>query len=254
MKLLNPQLLLIAFLLPLQALLAQEEYRFKETVQTSGMKRGKVVLEMPAGVLNIKAQSNALAEANILYGRADWKPQSTQTTYNQTTELRLKQPELRNNNSKKTEKNNWDINLSKNIPLDLMVELGAGESKMDLRNSKVEKVTMSTGAGSLNIDLRNSQVRDLKISSGVGEVVLDLRGNWDHDVQVDVSGGIGDVKLLLSKNTGVRLKSSGLSSVSAGGLKKEGNNYSNQALGKSKHTISINVSSGLGSVSVTQEN
>lgn len=245
-------LLLVAFVLPLQALLAQEEFRFKETVQTSGMKRGKVVLEMPAGVMNIKAQSNALAEANILYGRADWKPQSTQTTYNQTTELRLKQPELRNN-SKKTEKNTWDVNLSKNTPLDLVVEFGAGESKVDLRNSKVEKVTMSAGAGSINLDLRNSQLKDLKISSGVGEVELDLRGNWDHDVQVDVSGGIGDVKLLLPKNTGVRLRSSGLGSVNAGGLKKEGNNYSNQALGKSKHTITINVSNGLGSVSATQE-
>ncbi|MHC2991043.1 hypothetical protein OB13_05395 [Pontibacter sp. HJ8] len=246
-------LLLVALALPLQALLAQSKFEFKEKVQLDGAKRGKVIMEMPAGVLQVKAESPVLAEANIQYGRADWKPQSTRTSYKQVTELRLKQPDLKNNNNSKGEKNTWNINLSKNTPLELDITVGAGESTLALQNSKVEKLSMNTGAGSVKLDLRGSRIKDLDVNAGVGEIVLDLRGNWDHSLKVDLSGGIGDVKLLLPKSTGIRLRRSGMGSLSAGNLQKDGNAYSNPALGKSKHTLEINVSGGLGSVSVSQE-
>jgi predicted membrane protein len=246
-------LLLTATMLPLQVLLAQSKFEFKETAPLNGARKAKVVLDMPAGVLHVKAESNALAEANIKYDRADWKPLLTRSNQNQVTELRIKQPELKNSRNNETKENTWNINLSKNTPLELQVEFGAGESKVDLRNSKVEKLTISGGAGSLNLDLRGSQVKALEINTGVGEVVLDLRGNWNHDLQVEISSGLGEVKLLLPKSTGVRLKRSGMGSLSAGGLRKEKNYYRNQALGKNKHTLSINVSGGLGSVTVSQE-
>ena len=253
MKLKKLFLLLGAALLPLQVLLAQHKYEFKETAQLNGARKAKVVLDMPAGVLNVKAESNALAEANITYDRADWKPQVSRSNQNQVAELRIKQPELRNSTNNKTKENTWNINLSKNTPLELQVEFGAGESKVDLRNSQVEKLNLDGGAGSLNVDLRGSQVKVLKANTGVGELVLDLRGSWNHDLQVEISSGIGNVKLLLPKDSGIRLKRSGMGNLSAGGLKKENNYYRNQALGKSKHTLSINVSGGLGSVTVSQE-
>ena len=253
MKLKKLLLLLVAAVLPLQVLLAQHKFEFKETAPLNGARKAKVVLDMPAGVLLVKAESNSLAEANITYDRADWKPQVSRSNQNQVAELRIKQPELRNSKNNKTKENTWNINLSKSTPLELQVEFGAGESKVDLRNSKAEKLTMNGGAGSMNVDLRGSQVKALEVNTGVGELVLDLRGNWNHDLQVEISSGMGDVKLLLPKGTGVRLQRSGMGSLSAGGLKKENNYYRNQALGKSKHTLSINVSGGLGSVTVSQE-
>lgn len=239
-------------MLPLQVLLAQNEFEYKKTASASGVKKGTVTLDVSAGVLEVKADAASLVETQVQYSKAEWLPVFSSNNSKTEPEISFSQKEMSNNNSKNT-RNEWNVNLSKTTPLDLKIKMGAGETKLNLQNSHINKLTLDAGAVSSNIDLRGSKIKDLTVNAGVGEINLDLRGNWDHDVNVDVTGGIGDVKIRLPKSTGVRLKSSGLGSRNMASLQKDGNSYVNTALGKSKHVISINVTGGLGSVTVLQD-
>ncbi|MFD3001715.1 toast rack family protein [Pontibacter toksunensis] len=240
-------------LLPSQVLLAQNEFEYKKTASASGVKKGTVTLDVSAGVLEVKADATtSLVETQVQYSKADWLPVFSSNNSKTAPEISFSQKEMSDNSSKNT-KNEWKVNLSKNTLLDLKIKMGAGETKLNLQDSHINTLTLDAGAVSSNIDLRGSKLKNLTVNAGVGELNLDLRGNWDHDVEVDVTGGIGDVKFRLPKNTGVRLKSSGLGSRNMASLQKEGDTYVNAALGKSKHVININVSGGLGSVTVLQD-
>lgn len=242
----------IALLLPLQALLAQQDFEFRKTASAAGAKKGTVTLEIPAGELQVKADGASLVEAQVLYTMAGWLPVFTSNNSKTEPEVSIRQKEKADSNGKNA-KNDWNINLSKTTPIDLYIKMGAGQSRLDLQNSHIKKLTMDAGAVGSDIDLRGSQVSDVTVNAGVGEVNLDLRGDWNHDVDVDVSGGIGDVRIRVPKGTGVRVKSSGMGSRNMDGLQKVGNAYVNEALGKSKHVIDITVTGGLGSISVQQD-
>lgn len=242
----------VLFLLPLHTLLAQNDFEYKKTASASGAKKGTVTLEIPAGELEVKADAASLVETQVQYNKADWLPVFTSNNSKTEPVLTFKQKEMSDNSGENT-KNEWLVNLSKTTPLDLHIKMGAGKTTLNLQNSPLNKLTMDAGAVGSDIDLRGSKISDVTLNAGVGEVNLDLRGNWDHDVDVDIAGGIGDVTIRLPKNTGVRVKSSGLGSRNMANLQKDGNSYINAAMGKSKHVIDITVAGGLGSVTVLQD-
>lgn len=168
------------------------------------------------------------------------------------SDLTFKQKDMSNKENDNDE-NKWTVNLSKTIPIDLYLKIGAGETKLDLSNSQVTKLDVEGGAVSLDVNLKGSKARKVDINAGVGEVNLNLTGNWDQNAIIDIAGGIGEVNLKLPKNTGVKLKTAGLGGRNLGNLQKNGSYYTNAALGKSKSTLTITVSGGLGSINVTQE-
>lgn len=241
----------LSLLLPVQLLLAQNSYKFKEAVPLNGAKEGNIRLEMPAGELNVASGSKGLLDATISYQKSDWKPSMRQSIKNGISDLTIKQQDL--DNKENSGKNNWDININKNLPTNLYLEMGAGKSVLDLSSSQLQKLKVDAGAVSLDVKLSKSAVKEVDINAGVGEVTVDLTGTWDHSMSLDVDGGIGDIKLKLPKNTGVKLTATGLGSKTLTGLTKKNNYYANAALGKAKHTLTIQVTAGLGSISVVQE-
>jgi len=83
----------------------------------------------------------------------------------------------------------------------------------------------------------------------VGETTVELLGDWKKDLQANIKGGIGKATLRLPVNVGVRVESDkGIGSVSARGLRKEGNIYTNESYGKSKVTLNIHVQAGIGEI------
>ena len=239
----------LLFILPF-TLLAQDSKLFKQSVKADNVKQGTVRLEMPAGVLHLKTGTTQFIDAQVNYNHAGWKPAMNYSQNQGVANLTLKQEEI--SNKENNGENKWIINLNKSIPLQLIVSMGAGEANLDLSKSRLEKLNVEAGAVKCNINLAGSAVKSAKISAGVGELNVDMSGNWNHDVTMDISGGIGDVKLKLPKGTGVRLKSSGLGSKNLNGFKKNNGSYQNAAYGKSKHTLTINVSGGMGSLTVIE--
>ncbi|MEO8609880.1 MAG: DUF5668 domain-containing protein [Chloroflexota bacterium] len=113
------------------------------------------------------------------------------------------------------QKLNWDIGLSKNVPLDLDVTSGVSNSTLDLQdldltslhvNSGVGSteltlpamqdsytVDISGGAGSTNITVEEGTTVDFTIQGGVGSVTVDVPEG--AAVRVEASTGVGSVNV-----------------------------------------------------------
>lgn len=204
-----------------------------QTVALEGATRAEVGLHMNAGELRVHgADQEALLEASFEYNRDRDRPVVDYRRFGDRGTLQVRRSR-RNSIPFGRVRNRWDLNLSKAVPLDLDIDLGAGQSNLDLRGLKLQRV---------------------EIDMGVGEMTLDLQGSHQESFNVKISGGVGSGKIYLPSEAGVRIKvDGGIGSVNAHGLTKQGGFYVNDAYGKSAVVIDVNISAGIGSLDLNVE-
>jgi predicted membrane protein len=111
------------------------------------------------------------------------------------------------------------------------------------------ELIVNVGAGTSDLNLSQVALNSLDLSTGAGNVTVDLTGKRERDVPIKIIGGAGTLKLLLPKDVGVRVKAStGIGSIEANGLTKDGESYVNDAYGKSPASLDIDISAGVGAV------
>jgi hypothetical protein len=124
--------------------------------------------------------------------------------------------------------NRWELRLPDSVPMDLIVDFGAGDAKVN--------------AGTLT--LRNIEVR-----MGAGELDMDLRGEPSRSYDVRVRGGVGEAVIRLPKDVGIyAIARGGIGSISTTGLRKEGDHWVNDAYEKARRTIRLDVQGGVGEI------
>ncbi len=129
--------------------------------------------------------------------------------------------------------NTWDLNFTDEVPLELRVDMGAGQG---------------------NLKLRGMDVTDVELHMGAGQVVMDLTGPRKSDLNVSVKGGVGQVTIRLPKDIGVTAHAAGgIGAVRAEGLHKNDGDYTNDAYGKTPHKITVDVQGGIGEIELVQE-
>lgn len=226
--------------------------KYTKDVEVQGAKSVDIEITQSAGTLQVSGGSSKLMEGQFAFTKEEWKPTVTYTKDN--GKLLVKQPENdRNVNMDDGDQNEWKIKLNNSIPLDMELTIGAGQSTIDLHGIKLTNLLLKAGAGDFTVNLANTSLPKLKVNAGVGAIKLDLTGKWTNNLTADINGGIGEVSLKLPKNTGVRVKISGLGSIEAPGFKKDGGYYVNNAYNKSDQLLTIDVSGGLGSVNLELE-
>jgi hypothetical protein len=198
-----------------------------KTVEAGGAEAVDVSLKMGAGELRVSGGAQALMEAEFTYRTRRRPPEVDYHVSGGRGVLTVRNRRSGGPNFGSS-KNEWDIRLTGRIPLKLDVDLGAGESRLDLSD----------------IDLRS-----LTIDMGVGEMKLDLRRSYEQDLDVSIDGGVGSGTIYLPGNVGVRVRvDGGIGSVHAPGFAKSGHVYTNDAYGKSPVTIDVSVDAGIGSI------
>ncbi len=114
------------------------------------------------------------------------------------------------------------------------------------------KVNMGAGRG--NLRLRDVSLTRLEMNLGAGQADVDLTGDRKADLRADIEGGVGEANIRLPKNVGVVVNASGgIGTIDTHGLKHDGDEYTNEAYGKSPVTIHLKVEGGIGRISLTQE-
>ncbi|HVB08258.1 MAG TPA: LiaF domain-containing protein, partial [Candidatus Acidoferrales bacterium] len=122
----------------------------------------------------------------------------------------------------------WNLHLSNAVPLDVAVEMGAGNS---------------------TLNFSGMMLRNLDVQMGAGNSTVDLTGDWKQNVTASIQGGVGEAHVRLPRDVGVRVSvHGGLGSVSAPNFKKDGDDYVNDAYGKSNITVEVHVTGGIGQV------
>jgi len=203
------------------------------SVERQNAKSVHASLEAGSGEFIIGAGSDHLVDADFDYDRSYDAPRVEYNVSNGVGQLTISQENGGTHTHFGTHENKWNLRFSKDVPLELKIEMGAGRG--DLR-------------------FRDLQVSRLDVSMGAGQVDLDLTGDRKSDLTADLEGGVGQATIRLPKNVGVIAQATGgIGSINARGLKHEGDDYTNDAYGKSPATIHLKVEGGVGQISLIQE-
>jgi hypothetical protein len=187
-------------------------------------------LKMGAGELNVTGGANWLMEGNFSYNVSEWKPKVDYDVSDEKGELLVKQGSGVDARLDGNVRNEWDIGFNEEVPTDLVVKMGAGESNLDL--------------GSLTLT-------GLDLKMGAGKSTVDLTGDYAKSIDAIIEGGVGEATVLLPSEIGVKAKAeNGLGKVNTKGLKRMGDSYINAAYGESDVTLSIEVKGGLDAINL----
>lgn len=124
-------------------------------------------------------------------------------------------------------KNEWDLQLSNDVLIDLEVNTGAAETKLNLQGLHLE---------------------NLNVNAGVGDVMVDLSGDWQESFDVDIKMGVGQSTIILPSDVGVRIKATkGIGHANFKGFISEGNGvYVNEAYEIADVKIDVHTDLGIG--------
>jgi predicted membrane protein len=84
-----------------------------------------------------------------------------------------------------------------------------------------------------------------------GESNINLSGKWHNDCDAQIKGGVGQINVKVPFGVGVKIHASGLlGEVNIPFFQKEGRIYTNDAWGKTKHSITLEISGAIGEINV----
>ncbi len=203
-----------------------------QTVEQGSAETLTAEINMGVGQLEIDGGAAELVEAEFTYNIETWKPELEYDVRGDNGRLSINQPDSGEINAIPTNniEYNWDIRFNDDIPTDLSINLGAGEGILDLNGL---------------------HLTDLNIEVGAGETQIDLSGDWPESFDVNVSGGVGATEIILPDNVGVRVKpTTGIGNLEVFGLVRNGDVYTNDLYGQADVELDINVSSGIGEITL----
>ena len=187
-------------------------------------------LKMGAGELNLTGGADRLMEGDFSYNVADWKPKVSYDVGGDKGELVVRQGGSKGSNLTGEARNEWDIRLNDEVPTHLVVQMGAGESDLDL-----DSLTLA----------------GLKLQMGAGKTTVDLTGDYAQGFDARIQGGVGEATVMLPSEVGVKAKAQGgLGKINAEGLERVGDSYVNDTYGESDVTLDVVVQGGVGEINL----
>src|SRR5215211_4398350 len=205
----------------------QEESKYVDLKNADSV---RAQLKMGAGELHLTGGADQLMDGDFSYNVSEWKPKVSYDVNSQKGELLVKQGGANSGSLDGKARNEWDITMNDEVPTYLVVQMGAGESDLDLDGLALKGV-------------------DLKM--GAGKSTIDLTGDYAKGFDASIQGGVGEATVLLPSGVGVKAKAEGgLGKINAKGLKKVGDSYVNDAYGESDVNLSVDVKGGVGEINL----
>jgi hypothetical protein len=199
-----------------------------QSVDLGSASTASAQIEFPAGELKVEGGATSLMEASFRYNVSDWQPQVKYAENGAQGELLVSQQADDQLPVGGGLVNEWTIQLANDVPVDL---------------------TILTGAGNAELNLGALDLASLNIQAGAGVTKVNLDGKWQHDLDVSIEGGVGELTVILPAEMGVRINmETALVSVTANGLIKEKDGYVNKAFGTAPYTLTLKLQAGVGSV------
>jgi uncharacterized protein DUF2154/cell wall-active antibiotic response 4TMS protein YvqF len=203
-----------------------------EVLELQGAKSVRAELKMGAGELNIEGGSSHLLNSRFLFNRKWDSPRLNYHVNGDKGVLEIVQDQNSSINFD-AGNNNWDLTFNNDVPIELHIEMGAGTGELKLRDM---------------------HVTELELHMGAGQLELDLTGPRKSDLEVTLKGGVGQATIRLPRDVAVRAHAAGgIGSIEAEGLKKDGNDYTNEMWGKTPHKITLDVQGGIGQIELVQD-
>ena len=245
----------------------------RRSIPLAGAESAIVEILFGAGELEIEAgTSDELYSGLFRYNVEQWAPR---VTYDDNV-LTIKQGKNKEDWGIPTglTRNEWKLEFSPEIPLEMDIKLGAGDGKLDFtglqlatldldmgagdfvlrfdepNEAEMSRFTLDTGASKLEVlRIGNASPEQVTLQGGVGDITLDFTGDWTNSAEMQITSGVGSLTLRLPDDVGVQVEvQGGLSSVDTPDFKHKGNTYVNDAFGEAETELRIHITTGIGSV------
>jgi len=207
------------------------------SAEVEGAESVRANLRLALGELDVGGGADELMEADFIYNVSAWEPRVGYEVVGDSGELIVEQQGLREGIPTRDVRNEWDLRLNDAVPIDLTVQMGGGVSNLDLDSLTLTGLNVDVGAGAARVDLTGDWGRDLSavVRGGAGEVTMllpsrmgvrvnagtrlgrvnaeglrkegeayinDAYGDSDASLEVDVSGGAGQINLQVVQQEG----------------------------------------------------
>lgn len=226
-----------------------------QTVELDDAGTVDVEIQMGAGELNVSGGASELLEATFTYNVEELNPRATYAG----GRLEVKDSDVREGVESFFDldeyRNEWDLRFGEDVPMEMVINLGAGRSNLALGALALTNLDINGGAGTVDLDLSGSQsLSELDFDAGAGEVTIDLTGDWQNDLDARIAGGLGNITVRLPGDVGVSIEvETGVGRVDTTGLTRDGNTYTNDAYGASDVTLRIDINGGVGQINLDVE-
>jgi hypothetical protein len=191
-----------------------------------------VKMVLGAGDLVVSGGAEKLLEADFTYNVAKLKPEVEFTDGT----LVVQHPDVRGYRTLqdiRDFRNEWDLRLNNDVPMNLSLDMGAGTSDLQLAGLSLTGLAVNLGAGNYTVD---------------------LSGDWARDLDVTIKAGAANITLRLPRDVGVRVEvEAGVGRIEASGLKQDWNVYTNEAYGTSEKTMQVDIEAGIGQINLEVE-
>ena len=212
-------------------ILANNESDDEIVVEKDRAKELEVVLNFGAGKMDVAGGADEWVNGNAIYEPEKMKPEVSYDLSGKVGKVDISQPDHFKLGKMKNE---WDLKISEDAPVDLVVNAGASDT---------------------DLDLKGIQLSNLEVNAGVGEITVDLGGDWKESFDARISSGVGKMTVILPKDTGVRVHAQkGIGSSSFENLISKGDGvYVNEAYEDAKVKIDLDADLGVGEVTFKTE-
>jgi hypothetical protein len=163
-----------------------------ESVDAGSAQNVVVNLHMGTGELTIKRGGRHLVESTFKYAASLGRPAVQYDIHRSEGRLTIESPRGRFATGHSS--NAWELQFGDAGPLDFDIQMGAGDSRVDVSRLPVRRVDIQMGAGRLDLNLSGRYRQDVLVSvqGGVGQALIDVPR--DVGAVADVKGGIGAIQ------------------------------------------------------------
>ena len=224
---------LVAILSPLDAAIVQNSQTVTTSQKLEDTDEKRVSIEFSAGRLAIRPIDEGLLYRLKLRYKKDYFEPVTDLSGNR---LHLGVERIRKgfrgifNWNSSGGGNEFDLELTREVPMDLHINFGAGSAELDLGGLALTGLEFNTGASESRIkvsapnreqilkaqfnvgaadfqleQLGNLNAEDIEINAGMGSFEISLDGSWQRDALISIDMGIGSLELHVPEDLGFQL-------------------------------------------------
>ncbi len=255
-----------------------------QTLDVAGAAQLEVIARILKGDLTVQGVKGTVLKVQTRYNVAEWEPKLTSTTQPEGLQVKIQQglgQELPLGAESAQYIYVSTLELPKGVPLSLTLDQGVGKSVLNMGGLSLTSVGLTLGQADLNLTfdsvnpvpmstlrltsgsgkaylsgLGNANFDRLNIIGGTGTLDVDFSGAWSRSALADIKAGVGKITLRFPAKIGVRvvLTSSSVTSIEAVGFSKKGENeYVNAAYGQAPVTLTVNLTAGVGMISLISQ-
>ena len=145
----------------------------------------------------------------------------------------------------------WQLNLTEEIPLDLNLSLGVGQSDIDLSGIQLTKLDLNIGVGQVSVELPEGEYTAY-IEGGVGKTIVTLPEAGK--INLIVSGGVGEIIIYIPEEMAAQINvDRGIAGLSLpNSYHQNDDTYTSPNYSSNDSRIDIKIDQGVGNIAIRE--